>query len=119
MGGCVGKRRSRRVKYAPQYVAMRVLSDERLANIVSIVASNNFVGNGELARELNMSTGYVNYLCRKLEKWGVLRAYRDPVSGRILWALAETKTAELVLNELKKREAQKIEEVLNNIGVEV
>ena len=61
------------------------------------MANKGLVSNGELARALRISTGYVNNLCRRLEKWGVLRPYRDPVSGRILWSIAGTRVSQLVL----------------------
>lgn len=96
-------------------VVLRVLGDERLARIVEAVASKGLVGNGELAKKLGMSTGYVNNLCRRLEKWSVLRAYRDPVNGRILWGIASTKTAKLVLEELRKRKTEEIIKALNEI----
>ena len=109
------KRRTRRVKYAPSIVVLQVLSDDRLAGVVSLLVGNRLVGNGELAERLGLSTGYVNYLCRKLEKWGVLRAYRDPVSGRILWSIADTKTARLVINELRKRESERIARIIEEL----
>ena len=96
-------------------VVLRVLSDEKLANIAEVLSSAKVASNKELAERLGLSTGYVNYLCRKLEKWGVLRAYRDPVSGRILWSLTETRTAWLVIKELRKRESKRIARIIEEL----
>ena len=118
----MGRRRSRRVKYYPVEVVQRILSNEFLLAIASILLGKSTpLPCGEIARRLAkifgkpFTTGYVSALLRKLEKWGVARPYRSPYNGHLLWAVAETKTVELLVETLKKREAEKL---VKTLGVE-
>jgi len=117
----MGRRRSRRVKYYPVGVVQRILSNELLLAIASILLGESTpLPCGEIARRLAkifgkpFTTGHISALLRKLEKWGVVRPYRSPYDGHLLWSIADTKTVELLVETIKKRE---VEQLMKTIGI--
>jgi len=126
VGGSITKRKTRRVKYYPVDVVRKVLSNELLLAIVQVLLSESLpLHCGEVVRRLEgifgrpFTTGHVSALLRKLERWGVARPYRSPYNGHLLWTAAETKTANLLAEALRKREAEKLMNTLRQAGIEV
>jgi len=103
------KRKTRRVKYEPLMVAQRVLSNQLYIAIVKVLLENNIpMQAGEIRKELlkqgiDISVGYVSNILRKLEKWSVARPYKNPMNGRLLWVIKESKAAEIIAEELRKQ----------------
>ena len=109
------KRKSRRVQYFPELVASKILNNNFLCTLVHIVYSAKLpVSAGEIAMQLNKilntsyTPGYISVYLKRLERWGVVRPYRDPVNGHLLWWRADTRTAELIANELGRQEMKQI-----------
>ena len=116
------KRKVRRVQYFPGLVANKILNNDFLRTLVYVVYTAKLpVPAGEIARELNkilrtsFSPGYVSVYLKRLEKWGVLRPYRDPTNGHLLWWRADSRTAELLSEEIGRQEMKRI---LNIVGEE-
>jgi len=108
-------RRSRGVrhKYAPEEVVLRVLSDERLFKICEVVfESDKLIHASDISRKLGISVGHAYLLLKKLEKWGVLKGFRDPSNGRLGFRPASSKTAELVAEEIRKRKVKELEDAV-------
>ncbi|RLG83067.1 MAG: hypothetical protein DRO40_05820 [Thermoprotei archaeon] len=117
----MGKRRTRRVKYYPVEVVQKILSNELLLALVHILLNEPIpLPCGEIVKRLEkifrkpFTTGHISALLRKLEKWGVTRPYRSPYNGHLLWSIAETKTVELLVETLRKRET---EQLMKTIGI--
>jgi len=109
------KKKRRREPYEPSLVAKRVLGDAFLRTLTHLVYSAKIpVSAGKLARQISMLLGrhyspaYVSVYLRKLEKWGVVKAYKDPASGHLVWWKADTKARELIEGELVKEEYMKV-----------
>jgi len=109
------KRKVRRVQYFPEMVVSKVLSNDFLRSLVYLVYTSKVpVGAGELARQLNQllsrdySPGYVSVYLKRLEKWGVVRPYKDPVSGHLLWWPTDSRVAEMLKEEFSRYEVKKI-----------
>jgi len=112
------RRRSRRVKYLPQAVVQRVLGNELLLAVAMVLLeSGEPVQTGDVKRALEqrgveISTGYVSKLLRRLERWSVARAFKNPVNGRLLWVAKPSRTTELLVSELRKKEAKAVLEAM-------
>ena len=122
MGKSIAKRKVRRVKYEPTLVAQRVLSNTLYLAVTKVLLENNIpLQAGEVRRkllkyEIDISIGYVSNILRKLEKWGVVRAYKNPANGRLLWTIKEpSKAAEIIAEEIRKQETNII---LKTWGIE-
>jgi len=109
------RRKVRRVQYFPEMVVAKVLGNDFLRILAYLVYTAKMpVSAGELSRMVSKllgkdySPGYVSVYLKRLEKWGVVRPYKDPVSGHLLWWRADTKTAELISEELQRSEFRKI-----------
>ena len=109
------KRKGRRVQYFPELVANKILNNDFLRTLVYVVYSSKLpVSAGEIAKELNKllrtnyTPGCISVYLKRLEKWGVVRPYRDPTNGHLLWWRADTKTAELLSGEIGRQEMKKI-----------
>jgi len=102
-----------RHQYSPEDVVYIVLSDERLFRICEIVySSREIVHASQVAKRLGMNPGYVYKLMKRLEKWGVLKGVRDPVNGKLAFRPASTRAAQLLAEELRKRKARELEDIL-------
>jgi len=102
-----------RHQYSPEDVVYIVLSDERLFRICEIVySSNGIVHSTQVASRLNMNPGYVYKLMKRLEKWGVLKGVKDPVNGKLAFRPTSTRVAQLLAEELRKRKAEELGDVL-------
>jgi len=119
----MGRRRTRRVKYYPVEEVQKILNNEVLLALASILLNESTpLPCREIAKRLSrvlnkeFTTGHVNALLRKLERWGIARVYRSPHSGHLLWSAAETKTVILLVETPRKREAEKL---LKTIGAEL
>jgi len=116
--GLPRKRRARRVKYEPSLVVQRVLANPLYLAVARVLLeSPSPLQAGDIRRELvgrgvDISVGYVSSILKKLERWGVVRCYRSPANGRLLWVVRASEAARLVAEELRKREAQAVFEVL-------
>ena len=113
------RRKVRRVQYEPHLVAVKVLNNDFLRTLVFVVYSAKIPQSaGVLAKEVSKILGkhydhaYVSTYLRRLEKWGVVRPYRDPSNGRLLWWRADTKVADMIAEELQRAEMRKILEVI-------
>jgi len=122
VGGSIAKRRVRRVKYEPQLVVQRILSNPLYLAITRILLESNVpLQAGEIRRELlkqgiDISVGYVSNILRKLEKWYVARPYKNPTNGRLLWTVRESsKAIEIIAEEIRKQETKII---LQTWGIE-
>ena len=106
------KRRVRRVKYEPIMVARRVLNNPLYLAVTRVLLESNIpLQSGEIRRELlkqgiDISVGYVSNILRKLEKWSVARPYKNPINGRLLWVIKESKATEIIAEELRRRETK-------------
>jgi len=116
------KRKVRRVKYEPVLVAQRVLNNPLYLAITRILLENNTpLQAGEIRRELikqgiDISVGYISNILRKLEKWYIARPYKNPMNGRLLWAIRESsKAVEIITEEIRKQETNII---LKTWGIE-
>ena len=115
------KRKVRRVKYEPVLVAQRVLNNPLYLAITRILLENNTpLQAGEIRRELikqgiDISVGYISNILRKLEKWYIARPYKNPMNGRLLWVIKESKATEIIAEELRKQETKII---LKTWGIE-
>ena len=104
------KRRVRRVKYEPQLVAQMVLNNPLYIAVTRILLESNVpLQAGEIRRKLlekgvDISVGYVSNILRKLEKWYIARPYKNPINGRLLWVIRETKAAMIIAKELRRQE---------------
>ena len=111
-GGSIAKRRVRRVKYEPSLVAQRVLNNPLYLTVTRVLLeSNTPLQAGEVRKRLlkygiDISVGYVSNILRKLEKWYVVRPYKNPVNGRLLWVIKESKATEIIAEELRKQETK-------------
>ena len=108
-------RRSRgpRHRYSPEEVVLRILSDERLFKACEMVFSTDrLIHASDVAKMLGISVGHAYLLLKKLEKWGVLKGFRDPSNGRLAFRPGSSKVAELVAEEIRKRKVKEIEESL-------
>jgi len=102
-----------RHQYDPSIVAVRVLSDERLFRVCELVfSSDQIVHSVDIERHLGVRQNYAYKLLRRLEKWGVVKGVRDPVNGKLGFRPAKSRVAELVAEEVRKRRASEVEEVL-------
>ena len=106
----MGRRRVRRVKYHPGLAARYVLSSDIYRVLAeSVLFSEAPLQSGDRARILSsslgrgFSTGQVNAYLRRLERLGVVRPYKNPVNGRLVWAAAGTPAARIVRAELSRR----------------
>jgi len=115
----MAKRKVRRVKYEPMLVAQRVLNNPLYLAVVRVLLESNIpLQAGEIRKKLqgiNISVGYVSNILRKLEKWSVTRPYKNPINGRLLWVIKESKAAEIIAEELRKQETKII---LKTWGIE-
>jgi len=116
------KKKVRRVQYFPEMVVAKVLGSSLLRTLAYLVyTAKTPVSAGELSRMVSRvlgreySPGYVSVYLKHLEKWGVVRAFRNPVNGHLLWWRADTKTAELIGEELQKSELRKILQLVEEI----
>ena len=116
------KRRSRRVQYFPELVVAKVMNNDFLRTLVHAVYKAKVpVSAGEVAKQLskllgrNYSPGYISVYLKRLERWGVVRPYRSPINGHLLWWRADTKTAELIEQELSKTEVKKVMEIVEDL----
>ena len=112
----MGRRRYRkgpRHQYSPDVVAYRVLSDEKLYRVCEIVfTSSDLIHATDVSKKLGISVGYAYLLLKKLEKWRVVVGVRDPVNGKLAFKVGIGKVAELVGEEIKKRRAKELENVI-------
>ena len=115
----MGKRKVRRVQYFPHLVLNRVLNDDFLRTLVHIIYTAKIpVSAGYITRQVNrlLKRSYtVSYVCvylKRLEKWGVLRPYKDPVSGHLLWWRADSTVADMISKELGRQEMKRVVEAL-------
>ena len=112
------KRKVRRVKYAPELVVQRILASDLLLAVSQVLLSSDGpVQAGDVKRRLegygiDISTGYVSKLLQKLEKWGVARPFKSPMNGRLLWVAKPSRATELLVAELRKKEAQEVLEAM-------
>jgi len=109
------KRRVRRVKYEPVLVAQRVLNNPLYLAITRILLEKNIaLQAGDIRREMlrqriDITTGYISNILRKLEKWYIVRPYKNPYNGKLLWTIRESsKAVEVISEELRKQEAKVI-----------
>ena len=106
------KRRVRRVKYEPQLVAQRVLSNPLYLAVTRVLLESSMpLQAGEVRKRLlkygiDISVGYVSNILRKLEKWHIARPYKNPVNGRLLWVIKESKATEIIAEEIRKLESK-------------
>jgi len=94
----MARRRIRRIQYEPHLVLAKVLNSDFLRTLVYIVYTAKLpMSAGAIARELNRllgtsyTPGYVSVYLKRLEKWSVVRPYRDPTNGRLLWWRADSR----------------------------
>ena len=121
--GLPRSRRKRRVKYHPQLVVLRITSSPVYLAVARVVLGSDVPLQavdvrrrlGELGVEVSLS--YVSSILHKLERWGVVRAYRDPSNGRLLWATKGSEAARLLAAELQRQEAEAVLEVLKLGGL--
>ena len=113
------KRKSRRVQYLPELVLVKIMNNDFLRTLVHVVYSAKLPQSaGSIAREVNKIMGsnyspsYISVYLKRLEKWGVVRCYRDPTNGHLLWWRADTKTSELIATEIGRREMKQILQVI-------
>lgn len=113
------KRKTRRVQYEPHLVVAKILDNDFLRTLVYVVYTAKIpVGSGAIAREISKLLGrkydhaYVSTYLRQLEKWGVVRPYRDPNNGRLLWWRADSRAAEMLAEEISKQEMKKLLEAI-------
>jgi len=65
---------------------------------------------------IDVSVGYVSNILRKLEEWGLIRAFRNPINGRLIWVIKDfSKIAEVLVEEMRKQE---IKHILKIWGIE-
>lgn len=107
--------RKRREQYEPSLVARKVLNNRFLRMLTHLVYSAKVpIAAGKIAKQISILLGrdyspaYVSVYLRKLEKWGVVKAYKDPSNGHIVWWKADTKARELIEQELVKEEYLKV-----------
>ena len=113
------KRRTRRVQYEPHLVLAKVLNSDFLRTLVYIVYTAKLSQPaGAIAKEASKLLGksydhaYVSSYLRRLEKWGVVRPFKDPNNGRLLWWRADSRAAEMVAEEISKQEMKRILETV-------
>lgn len=116
------KRKSRRVQYLPELVLVKIMNNDFLRTLVHAVYSAKLpVSAGEIAKEVsrllrsNYSPSYVSVYLKRLEKWGAVRAYRDPTNGHLLWWRSDKRVAQLIEQELSKHELRKVIELAENL----
>ena len=115
----MGRRRTRRVQYFPELVVNKILNNDFLRLLVYLVYSSRTPQSaGALARQISRLAGreyshaYVSSYLRRLERWGVVRPYRDPSNGRLLWWIADTRAAGMLREELRRAEMKRILEAV-------
>ncbi len=102
-----------RHQYSAEEVAHRVLYCELLFKICEVVFSKKeIVHASEVAKVLGINIGYAYKLLRKLEKWGVLRGVKDPVNGKLAFKPSNRKVAQIIAEEIKKRRAEEISDMI-------
>jgi len=113
------KRRTRRVQYEPHLVVSKILNNDFLRTLVYVVYTAKIpIGSGAIAREISKLLGrkydhaYVSTYLKQLEKWGVVRPYRDPNNGRLLWWRADSRVADMIAEEIGKQEIRQILKVI-------
>jgi len=117
------KRKVRRVQYFPEAVVAKVLSNDFLRTLVYVVYTAKLPQSaGAIAKEVSKILGssyshaYVSTYLRRLERWGAVRAYRDPTNGHLLWWVADTRTAEIIRSELERGEVRKLMEYVGGVS---
>ena len=113
------KRKSRRVQYFPEFVVSKIMNNDFLRSLVYVVYTAKVpVSAGEVSVQVSkllgreISPGYVSVYLKRLEKWGAVRAYRDPTNGHLLWWRADSRVADMVAEELGKQEMKKLLQVM-------
>ena len=108
-----------RHQYSPEDVVYAVLIDDRLYRICELVFfGEKIVHASYIAKELGMNPGYVYKLMRKLEKWGILKGFKDPVNGKLAFKPSNSRATQLPAEELKKRKVRELGKILTNIKLE-
>lgn len=113
------KRKVRRVQYEPHLVVAKILNNDFLRTLVYVVYSAKLPQPaGAIAREVSKILGkhydhaYVSTYLRRLEKWGVIRPFKDPNNGKLLWWRADTKVSEMLSEEIQRAEMRKLLQVV-------
>ena len=60
---------------------------------------------------MNISVGYAYNLLRKLEKWRIVKGLKDPINGKLAFRLANTRVAQIIAEEIRKRKANEMEKL--------
>jgi len=120
------RRKERRVKYSPEEVVLAILSKPLFYTVAEILfTSDRPLHSSEIARILERKTGekvnpgYIYNVLSKLEKWHVVEPVRDPVNGKLAFRPSGKKVAELLRQEIEKRRAKEVEDVLRIGAYEV
>ncbi len=113
------KRKTRRVQYFPEMVVSKVLNSDFLRTLVYVVYTAKLpMPAGAIARELNRllsssyTAGYVSVYLKRPEKWGVVRPYKDPMNGKLLWWKADSRVADMLSEEISRQEMKRILETV-------
>jgi len=97
-----------------------VLYEYLLHTLACLVYSAKLsVSAGELAKQISRlldreySSSYISAYLKRLEKWGFVRPFKNPVNGHLLWwRPAETRITEIIWSEL---ECGKVKKVLGDV----
>ena len=109
----------RRVKYSPEEVTLLILNKPLYYAVAkALFTADRPLHASEISRIIKKSTGedvspgYVYVILQKLEKWGVAEPVKDPLNGRLTFKPSNKKVARLLREEIMKREAREIEELI-------
>ena len=113
------RRKTRRVQYEPHLVVAKILNNDFLRTLIYVVYSAKLPQPaGAIAREVSKILGkhydhaYVSTYLRRLEKWGVVRPFKDPNNGHLLWWRADSRAAEMIAEEISRHEIKKLLQVI-------
>ena len=108
----------RRIRYSPEEVVLNILSRDMYFKIASMVfTSSRPLHASEISYMLKksglaVSREYVYALLRRMEKWGVVEAVKDPVNGKSMFRPSNRKVSRMLREEIMKREVGEIEDLV-------
>mgnify|MGYP001772529786 CR=1 FL=1 len=113
---------ARRIRYSPEEVVINIVSRDMYFRIASIVfSSDRPLHAGEISYMLRkdgvlVSREYAYALLRRMEKWGVVEAVKDPINGKSMFRPSGRKVAKLLKQEIEKRRMKEMEAMLVGDG---
>jgi len=112
-------RKGRRVRYSPEEVVLSILHKPMFYIVAEVLFSaDRPLHASEIARLIEkksgerINPGYIYNILKKFEKWHVVEAVKDPVNGKVAFRPSSKKVAQMLRQEIEKRKARELEDIL-------